>query len=469
MSIEDINTIEELKYLQSEADKIDGLEYFNIILKVLNPDKSFIDINGNPLPTPKANLKNEQIKNRAKKSITKIELQVVKEAIYEPKKGVKKSKGYTTLSVFIYKKNTTIDEDLREYLSGVKVLLDMHISTLLQRRLEDFKKAQKSKNKEKKGKFKKAGHLVDQTLKYSYPRDKSNQLPLFDSITTEDTKNLIRESGVEVSELVEGINLSPSESKVIDCLCKLLHENSQITEPTKEEYYSGNIGYELVPFGGELNTPAPKLGFTLYELTKEYKGEDYVSGKDIENVKQILTNLDNKKFLLSYVETTKIKGGGRIERKIEEFRKLIHILKISETEYNKENIELNKREDIIILLNPIFRRQIDSKFILYPNDINRRTIIAYGSHNISEVTIRLRDWLMRALSSKHYEPEIGLDRLYYILAEKWMKESRKKKVKEYTEKAIETVKALGLLISYEEKKNDLGEPKIVFTLNKNWE
>lgn len=469
MSIEDINTIEELKYLQSEADKIDGLEYFNIILKVLNPDKSFIDINGNPLPTPKANLKNEQIKNRAKKSITKIELQVVKEAIYEPKKGVKKSKGYTTLSVFIYKKNTTIDEDLREYLSGVKVLLDMHISTLLQRRLEDFKKAQKSKNKEKKGKFKKAGHLVDQTLKYSYPRDKSNQLPLFDSITTEDTKNLIRESGVEVSELVEGINLSPSESKVIDCLCKLLHENSQITESTKEDYYSGNIGYELVPFGGELNTPAPKLGFTLYELTKEYKGEDYVSGKDIENVKQILTNLDNKKFLLSYVETTKIKGGGRIERKIEEFRKLIHILKISETEYNKENIELNKREDIIILLNPIFRRQIDSKFILYPNDINRRTIIAYGSHNISEVTIRLREYLTRELGSKRYEPEIGLDRLYYLLAEKWMKESRKKKVKEYTEKAIETVKALGLLISYEEKKNDLGEPKIVFTLNKNWE
>ena len=469
MSIEDINTTEELKYLQSEADKIDGLEYFNIILKVLNPDKSFIDINGNPLPTPKANLKNEQIKNRAKKSITKIELQVVKEAIYEPKKGVKKSKGHTTLSVFIYKKNTTIDEDLREYLSGVKVLLDMHISTLLQRRLEDFKKAQKSKNKEKKGKFKKAGHLVDQTLKYSYPRDKSNQLPLFDSITTEDTKNLIRESGVEVSELVEGINLSPSESKVIDSLCKLLHENSQITEPTKEDYYSGNIGYELVPFGGELNTPAPKLGFTLYELTKEYKGEDYVSGKDIENVKQILTNLDNKKFLLSYVETTKIKGGRRIERKIEDFRKLIHILKISETEYNKENIELNKREDIIIILNPIFRRQIDKKYVVYPNDINRRTMIAYGSHNISEIALRLRDWLMRALSSKHYEPEISLDRLYHLLAEKWMKESRKKKVKEYTEKAIETVKALGLLISYEEKKNDLGEPKIVFTLNRNWE
>lgn len=40
----------------------------------------------------------------------------------------------------------------------------------------------------------------------------------------------------------------------------------------------------------------PKLAFTLYELTREYKGGEYVAGKDIENVKQILTELDSKRF-----------------------------------------------------------------------------------------------------------------------------------------------------------------------------
>jgi hypothetical protein len=50
-----------------------------------------------------------------------------------------------------------------------------------------------------------------------------------------------------------------------------------------------------------------------------------------------------------------------------------------------------------------------------------------------------------------------------------MKESRKKKVKENTEKALETVTALGLLLSYEIKPASTGEPKIVFTLNKEWE
>lgn len=319
---------------------------------------------------------------------------------------------------------------------------------------------------DKKGKFRRSGHLTDQILKYNYPKDR--QPSLFDILQSETLKD-IEVAGVEVTQIVEGIKLSPSETKVIDCLCKLLHETSQTSDAKKEDYYSGNIGYELVEYGGDKNTPAPKLAFTLYELTKEYKGGEYVAGKDIENVKHILTELDSKRFLLSYVETTRKKDGGRIERKIEDFRKLIHIVKISQTEYNKEDIELSKKEETVILLNPIFRRQIDSKFILYPNDINKRTIIAYGSHNVSDITLRLRDYLIRELSSRRYQPEINLDKLYYLLAEKWMRESRKKKVKEYTEKALETVKALGLLLSYEIKTASTGEPKIVFTLNKDWE
>jgi hypothetical protein len=318
----------------------------------------------------------------------------------------------------------------------------------------------------KTGKYKRSGHLTDQILKYNYPKDR--QPSLFDSLKTETLKD-IDIAKIEREEIVEGIKLTPSETKILDCLCKLLHDTSQITDAKREDYYSGNIDYELVKYGEDSQTVAPKLAFTLYDLTREYKGGEIIGGKDVENVKQILTELDTKRFLLSYVETTTKRDGGRIEKKIEDFRKLIHILKISQTEYNKEDIELSKKEETIILLNPIFRRQIDSKFILYPNDINKRTIIAYGSHNLSDIALRLRDYLMRELSSKRYKPEINLDKLYYLLAEKWMKESRKTKVKQYTEKAIETVIALGLLLSYEIKTASTGEPKVVFSLNKDWE
>jgi len=407
--------------------------------------------------------------------------ETLQKAVKEIQKDLK-SKGQHATGEAIEKvllKRYKID-DLEKFLENLETLLttSKQIKELEKRKKEvdkrnkELQKELKEVNKRladkktKTGKFRRSGHLTDQILKYNYPKDR--QPSLFDNLQSETLKD-IEVAGVEVAQIVEGIKLSPSETKVIDCLCKLLHETSQTSDAKKEDYYSGNIGYELVEYGGDKNTPAPKLAFTLYELTREYKGGETIGGKDVENVKQILTELDSKRFLLSYVETTRKKDGGRIERKIEDFRKLIHIVKISQTEYNKEDIELSKKEETVILLNPIFRRQIDSKFILYPNDINRRTIIAYGSHNLSDIALRLRDYLIRELSSKRYQPEINLDKLYYLLAEKWMRESRKKKVKEYTEKALETVKALGLLLSYEIKTASTGEPKVVFTLNKDWE
>jgi hypothetical protein len=355
---------------------------------------------------------------------------------------------------------TEIEKDplLKDILT--KTLHSDPVTIVIKRLFDELKK------RTPKGKFRRSAHLTDQILKYNYPKDR--QPSLFDSLESETIKQRVESARVEKSQIVEYIKLSPSETKIIDCLCKLLHETSQTSNAKGEDYYSGNIGYNLIKYGGE-DTQAPKLAFTLYELTKEYKGGEYVSGRDIENVKQILTELSNKRFLLSYVEKTTKKDGGRIEKKIEEFQQIIGIIKMSETEFSKENIELSKKEETVILLNPIFRRQIDSKFILYPNDINRRTIIAYGSHNLSDATLRLRDELIRALSGKHYTYEIRLERLYYLLAEKWMKESRRTLVKKYTDKALETVKALGILTSYEIKPASTGEPKVVFSLNKDWE
>jgi len=326
-----------------------------------------------------------------------------------------------------------------------------------------------TKDTNSKGMYRRAGHLTDQMLKTYNPNDPSSQSSIFDSLKESTQKDIQDVVGIETTEIVEGIRLSSSETKIIDCLCKLLHERSQTSEPDKESYYSGNKGYELVKFGEDNNTPAPKLAFTLYELTQEYKGSKSISGKDVDNVKVILNGLDSKRFLLSYIETTLKQDGSRIERKVEDFRKLIHIVNISETEYTKENVEFSKKEETVVTLSPIFRRQIDSKFILYPNDITRRTAIAYGSSNISEAAIRLRDYLMRELSSKRYEPEMSLDKLYYLLAEKWMRESRKKKVKQFTDKAIETVTALELLLKHEIVPDSKGESKIIFYLNKEWE
>lgn len=464
MKLENSTAQEELNYIQSEANKIEGLNYFKTIVNHTSPEiKHLLGDTIKALTDAQIERKSLQLKNKTIKSVIAVKIEIQKETVYSPIKADKNT-GYGASVGFVYRKGHIPDESLNKYLRAVKMLLDMNINTILNLRFKDYLRDKKLKIT--KGKFKKSGHLVDQNLKYNYPKDKSPQLKLFESLKGE-TQQEIKNAEVEISEVVEGIKLSPSETKIVDSLCKLLHHNSQTTDPKKEDYYSGNQDLELTAYGVD-KTALPKLAITLYELTKEYKGEDYVSGKDIENVKQILTELDKRKFLIRYKEETKGKGGEWIKKEYESFRPLIYIDKAT-LSYGVKDVESYKREETVIVLNPIFTRQIGSKWITYPNDINRRSMIAYGSHNISEITLRLRDYLLRELSSKHYQPEVSLDRLYHILAEKWMKESRKKKVKQYTDKALETVKALGLLISYEEKRNVSGEPKIVFKLNKDWE
>ena len=312
------------------------------------------------------------------------------------------------------------------------------------------------------GKFKRSAHLTDQMLKYTYPKD--NTLDLF-SILRDETKNKIDERNIERSSIVLGLKLTPSETKVIDCLCKLLHTKSQIEDKNSGDYYTGN---KVIPKKGD--TPLAGLGFTIYEFTKEYIGIDKkVGGKDLSNVAKILQDLSKKEFLIKYREEATTSKGGKTIREIEDYQRIIQLPKVTQTEYNENNIEQSKTEETIVVLHPIFRSQIDSKFILYPNDILQRTILAYGSPNVSDATLRLRDYLFRELSSKRFTPEIGLEKLYYTLADKMMLESRKKLVKNYTDKALETVIKLGLLESFKVGvSKGTGEPKITFKINKDF-
>lgn len=403
-------------------------------------------------------------------------IELSKKILFKEDTTKNNKKPFSALDVNeLYEAVKKINPELEGIIKNIKEAFDEEKKEIergkkeVEREKKEVKKIiQKLEQKEanKTGRFKRAGHLTDQMLRYDYPYKKQVSLLAQLARPTE----MEYKSGVQYSQIIEGIRLSPSETKIVDCLCKLLHENSQTIEVNDENYYTGNLPLEYVTYSDEI-TPSPKLAFTLYELTKEYVGSDKkVGGKDIENVKQVLKELDTKRFLLSYTETTKRKDGSRVETKIEDLKKLIHIVKISQTEYSKENVELSKNEETIIMLNPIFRRQINSKFVFYPDDINKRTIAAYGSPNVSGVTLRLRDYLLKEHALKHFNPEIKLQRLYYLLAEKWMKEQRKKKVQEYTEKAIEVMITLGILESFSiEESKSTGEPKIVFKLNKEWQ
>jgi hypothetical protein len=343
-------------------------------------------------------------------------------------------------------------------------------------------KIEVEKKEESKGSYKKSAHLVDQILKYDYPKDKKkNRQPELFDIWEENKKEIerISETGEildrETGNKIEALNnLSAPELKIIDCLCLLLHKKSQISDPKKADYFTGDKGYEIEAYnfksGNKLiqsSTPAPNLSITYFELAKIYNSRDQIGGRDIEDIRLSLQDLSEKKFFISYFEKVKNSKGEYSMIEIQTVRPIIYVDKAILSK-GINNIEESKKTSFIITLHPIFRRQIDSKFISYPEDINKRTLIAYGNSNISDITIKLREDLMRALSDKHYDYEIYQDRLYWKVGEKYMRQSRKSLVKKFLNKAIETIKKLGLLESYDIITGETGEPKYLFKLNKNF-
>lgn len=307
--------------------------------------------------------------------------------------------------------------------------------------MEVVKKEGKVPLKEqKRAKYKVSAHFIDEKLKYNKNNRQTN---------------------------ITGIRLTSSENKLIFCLCKLLHYNSNSSKPKGANFYTGNAGCVIVNYG-DGRADAPKLSFKLYQLVKEYKGGGRVTGQDIINVKKLIKGLEDKKFEFNHIEETKKKGGGRIKREVKCQASLIQTLDFSETEYNKQNEEVYYKCEMIIVLNPIFRQQIESKYLSYPDDMIERLQMAYGSKKVHDITFRLMDYLNRERSNKRYTSEIGLEKLYYTLADNYMRQQKKGRVKKHTEKALITCIEIGLLQSYRYEELRTGAPKIVFNINAGW-
>lgn len=326
-----------------------------------------------------------------------------------------------------------------------------------------------------------SGHYIDQKLKYNKPE---SQPTLWDCLN-EETKELIKEDNTE--KVVEGIRLTPGEDRLINAHLTLLQRksNTKVNEKNKpaepDLFFRGNLTPELVKYGGEMIN-APMLRITFHEICTEYWGSKDYGGKEIEIVKDLYKSLLEKKVLIRYkykrweLRNKKLE---QVEDRIEEYLPLIRIATYREgltkeeaEKLDKNNVYIDDKGEIIIRLNPVFIHQIDTKFIIEPANIDKRTEIACeGKLFVTEAIIRLRDMLIRHLSNKKNGNtfEIDEDRLPYALGlEKYIKEHRRKIIKERIKKAISIVIKLGLALEVNRVMGERGKFKYVFTLNMNF-
>lgn len=325
-------------------------------------------------------------------------------------------------------------------------------------------------------KYRQSGHLVDEKLKYSKSSQPSD---IFDLLSPE-TKQKIEDSEIEVK--AEGIKLTPPENKMVHALNRILHEKSQTKNPKSDDFYGGNAQPQQVPYGQNQEQKAAVIKCKLSELIKAYMGKDTYSGADVSFISQTLYQLEAKKVLIRYERKKRIKNGSKEEvltDRIEDFQSLIKIIIFMPnlTSEEKERLDSgdnsirNSKGEIVIALNPIFTDQIDTKFIEFPIDTNRRLVIAAGGHNkVTSSMQTLMEYMARELSAKRYKTEINEETLFYVLGlEKYVKQNRKKLLQERIKKDVHVMKNMGIVLEAEKKPNSTGGVKWIFHLNKDYE
>jgi hypothetical protein len=328
-------------------------------------------------------------------------------------------------------------------------------------------------------KIRHSGHFVDQKLKYTTP-DKE---PSFLDIISTETREKIAARNVEIR--TEGIKLSPPQDKLINALMRLLHEKSENRNEKSENFYSGNAESQLVPYGGRGQTSrSPVIRIFPSELYKAYLDSDDYSGDEIKFIKSVLQDTEQQKFLIIYEKKYEIVNNDKKQKekrtdRIEDFQSLFKIISFFEgltdaeaKELDQGNEELRERRgELIIALNPLLTDQISSKYVEYPVDINRRTVIASGGHRlVTESVIALRDYLLREISSKRRISEINEEKLVLILKlENYVKSKRKQRILDRISSAIQAAKNLGLITHYERVIGASGQWKYEFHLNGKFE
>jgi len=333
--------------------------------------------------------------------------------------------------------------------------------------IEEIRKPKKTR------KYRQAGHLGDQKLKYTSQKNK----PL--NLLTE-TLIKIKDSKLEIK--AEGIKLTVQENKLVHALNRILFDKSENSSNSKaSDFYEGNMKGELCTYG-QIKTKPAVIRFKPAELYKAYVGHDKYSGHDINFIHGITRQLESKKVLIRYDRVKKVEINKTTEERtdrIEDFQPLIKIKSFIPDLTNEEKERLNSGDnsirdtkgEIIIELNPIFTDQIDTKFIEYPVDTNRRLVIAAGGHRkVTESMTTLMEWAHREISAKRYKSPLNEDTLHQLLGlEKYVKQNRKKRLEDRIAKDIEAITNMGIILSHERVNNETGGLKYVFKLNKDYQ
>lgn len=318
-----------------------------------------------------------------------------------------------------------------------------------------------------------SGHFVDQKLHYT---QSPNIFSFLEELKSEGLKSMINNKEIEVKAV--GIRLTPAEDKLLIALQKLLYEKSPKVPPKDGQFYKGNEKAAIVSFGDKKELESPAICIKPSELYKAFLGKTNYSSHEMKHIRETLSLLASKKFLMIYKRkrTENVKGTQEaVYDIIEVYQSLIDVIKFTEG-VQKDELSLEGEEEyhlqekkgaVIIGFNPILVDQINSKYVEYPSDINQKMAIAAGGARfVTEAMNLLRDYMLRSMSAKQFTVEIEEGKLVYTLKlDNYLRRRQKALALQRIESAIDVLKKVKILNEHAVTTTKHGLPKYIFQLN----
>ena len=352
--------------------------------------------------------------------------------------------------------------------------LEERIEAEVKKRLKTEKKKAKARDRTYRG----SGHLGDLILK----NDQEEPLTLFDKLK-ESTKEAMQPGYLKIKKqekqemVIDWDNdFTDEELDIIEVMEELLHDkSSRDNKADRKAYYSGN-GREITSkdaaYLGEI---IPTIKLTLHEITKKRISHERPGGSAQKDTLKIIEAMSLKRRLVRY-ETTEYsydkKTGTRVKKRWTEretYMPILFLVKAKEGEFTEEGEKVTTRQEIEIALHPIFRDQIESKWIEKPRMELRAEAWAEASGSKRatdqpQLYKLLNLELCRARSNRRTFYEIGEEKLFKKIAPKFMPPYRKRLpyIKEQLTLAVQALIIVGLVTEHKTRAGATGETVHVF-------
>lgn len=251
-------------------------------------------------------------------------------------------------------------------------------------------------------------------------------------------------------------SLTPRQMKILLCIAKIVSDD--VTDEKYKPFETLNIKI-YVDRSCFTSSNWPAINISLSYMARMLNGERRIGGKDVEKLREQLENLEKIKFVTEYSNG---KRTVRVEERLFGITKQISVLNNGETKWVYCGMYVN----------PIFVYELNDKFAQVPHDIFTRFNYAESNNRMFYVLffllIEKRGHVM-----KHSDDCAYAETKRSILSrvgENYYRNingggQRKKRLQTDMDKAVNSLKTIGLITDYREETNNAGETKCVFLLN----